>query len=658
MQTLRRALPPSLGIAGGSSPSGPAILPVLIRECNKDKTLKKLKYAALAGLLVLIVQQTVNSAQVAESIEVIQVSATRLDNSPIGASSVLTRAEISQINPASTIDLLARMPHVDVSQNSNSGGLSFISIRGGEFNFTLVTIDGIAVNDSTNSRGGGFDFNQINPAAIERIEVYRGGINTIYGGDAISGVINIVTRDATAPVLILELGQQKQLNGSLTTSHKINDDLGILASVSTRNKEVSSFENIAADQLLLKARYQKSKLDLAGLYTYNQSKVNSFSEDSGGQIFANPMIAEKRDSEQSLIGLNAKYKYDSQLSVNLSLSYLHREEEIDNPGIVDAVFSGIPASIITSEYKRSEIDVFSTIKLAQNSQTIIGANLRQQDGSNRGFLDFGFPLPVDYDFSQDISSAYIETKHQVNDWTFEASARYDSPEDFDNETTFRIGAAYLLSQKSSLFSLVNQGYKLPSFFALAHPLVGNSELKPERSRNFELGFSSQISDDIFYSLVYFENQFKDLVDFDAELFTNVNRNSVDTSGIELDINAKLSSRINLTANMRYLDIDTEQGVVLRKRPNISGNLRFEAVYENISASVYVDFRDDFRDSSIASGFVRLSGYTSLGISTTVDLLEQLQLTLNIENALGQKREDSVGFIQDDVEARFGVIYQF
>lgn len=592
------------------------------------------------------------------SVEIIQVSGTRLGDLPIGAFSILSRDQIAQINPSSTIDLLARIPHVDVAQNGNAGGLSYVSIRGGEFNFTLVSIDGIVVNDSTNSRGGGFDFNQINPASIERIEVYRGGINSIYGADAISGVINIVTRDSTEPVFTLEVGTHKQINSSLTLSHDINEKFSLLGSVSSQKKEKSEFEGVNSEQFLVKGRYQELQLNVAGLLTYNQTYANGFTEDSGGELFASPYVSEQRESEQSLLGLTTEYTLNDKASVKAQLSWLKRSEDIANPGITEGLFSGIPASLITSNYERLELDLYSALTFNDKTQIILGGNHRRQDGNNRGTLDFGFPLPVNYDFIQSISSVYIEAQHQVSEWTLEGSARYDSPEDFDNEMSFRLGAAYTLNDKHELFAVFNQGYKLPSFFALAHPLVGNIELQPERSDNFEIGFLSQISTDLRYTISYYENKFEDLVDFDAALFTNVNRNRVDTSGVELDVTTKINDLISLDANIRYLEIQADAGVSLRKRPNISGNLRLNMALKQSVTALFVDFRDDYLDSSIATGYVRLPGYAVLGVSSTIELSRKIQLIFNLENVMRKRIENSVGFIQDEREARVGLIYSF
>ncbi|WP_371193905.1 TonB-dependent receptor plug domain-containing protein [Glaciecola sp. SC05] len=598
-------------------------------------------------------------SQEQSSVEVVQVSGTRLNEGVLGAYSVIIREQIEQINPASTTDLLKRLPHVDVSENGSAGGLPFVSIRGGEFNFTLVTIDGIPVNDSTNSRGGGFDFNQINPSAIERIEVFRGGVNTIYGGDAISGAINIVTRDTTSPVLGLELGNNKDLNASLTASYQAYENLTVLASLSSQNKAVSSFEKLASDQILLKMRYQGTNHNVAGLLTHNQSDVSGFTEDSGGEVFAMPKIAEQRDSKQTLMGLTSTVNASDSLSLSAQLSWLRREEGIINPGISEGVFSGIPPSNIRSTYEKLEFDLYSNFQITDNTDLIFGGSHRTQDGKNRGELDFGGgPLQVDYDFSQDINSTYAELQHSAKNLTFELSARLDLPQSFDNETSVRLGVTYNVNKQYQIFATYNEGYKLPSFFALAHPLVGNSALRPERSKNFDLGFSSQFNENTQYSVVFYMNRFTDLVDFDAALFTNVNRNKVNTSGLEFDFITKINSHLNFVLNTRYLEIDADDGVVLRKRPNISGNASLDIAYKKTNNSIYIDFRDEFLDSSIATGFVRLPGHVSVGFSSVVNLSSNTDITINIENVLGKQIEDSVGFLQNDAQIRLGLTYRF
>ncbi len=86
--------------------------------------------------------------------------------------------------------------HVD--QVGGRGGTGSLYMRGADPNYTLVLVDGVRVNDPTNARGGSFDFSALDMADVERVEIARGPYSAVYGGDALAGVINIVTRHAPA----------------------------------------------------------------------------------------------------------------------------------------------------------------------------------------------------------------------------------------------------------------------------------------------------------------------------------------------------------------------------------------------------------------------------------------------------------------------------
>ncbi|MEZ4546331.1 MAG: TonB-dependent receptor plug domain-containing protein [Thermodesulfobacteriota bacterium] len=107
---------------------------------------------------------------------------------------VITREQIEERNPSSVAEILQQVPGLYVDQPASRGGVTSVYIRGGDPNFTLVLIDGVKVNDPTNNRGGSFDFSTLSPDNIERIEIVRDPMSSLYGSDALSGVINIVTK--------------------------------------------------------------------------------------------------------------------------------------------------------------------------------------------------------------------------------------------------------------------------------------------------------------------------------------------------------------------------------------------------------------------------------------------------------------------------------
>src|SRR3546814_575233 len=104
------------------------------------------------------------------------------------STAVGTAEDIERTQPVTALEPLDRVAGV---RAFSKGGLSYLSVRGGEPNFTLVLLDGIRVNDPTNSRGGAYDFEQIDPFALERIEVARSSLSAVHGADALSGVVHL-----------------------------------------------------------------------------------------------------------------------------------------------------------------------------------------------------------------------------------------------------------------------------------------------------------------------------------------------------------------------------------------------------------------------------------------------------------------------------------
>src|SRR3954470_11849609 len=129
----------------------------------------------------------------------IVVTGSRVAAAPeeLGANvTVLSRAAFDVEKPAKVADLLRRVAGVHIDPAGGRGGTGSLYMRGADPNYTLVLIDGVRVNDPTNARGGSFDFAALDVADVERVEIARGPYSAVYGGDALAGVINIVTRHA------------------------------------------------------------------------------------------------------------------------------------------------------------------------------------------------------------------------------------------------------------------------------------------------------------------------------------------------------------------------------------------------------------------------------------------------------------------------------
>ena len=179
---------------------------------------------SFTGIFTLptIVNAQATAPEVAQT--VVTVTDRAMPLSETAASVTILDQEFIRSTDADTAaDLLRAAPFVDIAQNGASGGLTTLSIRGGKPNFTLVMIDGVPVNDITNLLGGAFDFSSLPVDNIERVEIVRGPLSSLYGSDAIAGVINFISRKGSKfPVLDIsgEIGsffrRQAQLDAAGT----------------------------------------------------------------------------------------------------------------------------------------------------------------------------------------------------------------------------------------------------------------------------------------------------------------------------------------------------------------------------------------------------------------------------------------------------------
>src|SRR5690606_22683476 len=103
--------------------------------------------------------------------------------------SVINQEQLLQLSSHNLVDALRHIPSLWVEEQGGPGGVTSINLRGSEANHTLVLLDGVQLNDPTNTRGGAFDLKGINIESIERIEIIRGAQSAIYGSDALAGVI-------------------------------------------------------------------------------------------------------------------------------------------------------------------------------------------------------------------------------------------------------------------------------------------------------------------------------------------------------------------------------------------------------------------------------------------------------------------------------------
>ena len=606
----------------------------------------------------------------ARDLDTLVVTGTRLrdDLSRVpNSTTVIDLETIEARRDASVVDLLRAVPGVQITQYGGRGGLTSLFVRGSEPNFTVVMIDGIKVNDPNNTRGGSFDFSTLHVNDIERIEIVRGPQSSIYGSDALAGVINIFTKRGTRDFEVTvdaEAGRDDYYRGGVGLSGPVGEsgDFSLRAGYVDDGDPVegNDFTSTAVTGKLFVNPLEDMTVRLSGRYT--DSDAESFPEDSGGPDYAVIRDTDDRDSEDFAIGADMTWELSERFSLHALGSYYDHQENTDSPGIAPGVRDPVPPNGADTELERYEAASYLVWSMGSGFSSTVGADYWNEEGDSKGFVDFGFPIPTDFNLDRDIVGLFGELKYETAAITLQASVRRDDPDDEDDETSTKFGAVYRFQNGfSRVFANWGEGFKLPSFFALGHPLVGNPELKPEKSEGWDIGWGQElIEGQLSFTVSYYDNEFKDLIDFDFELFTNVNRSRVDTSGYELEFDYRPLDVLSFRAHATYLDIDAkEPGVQLRQRPDWRGGVSATWLpHRDWLVNVDWLYVDESYDTSVPTGGLMLDSYNRVDATVTWDATQKLSVTLAVDNLLDESYEEAVGFPAPDIRPRVGIRYRF
>ena len=267
----------------------------------------------------------------------IVVTASRLEQPADNLSQtieIITREEIERLRAASATEVLRQIPGANVIQQGGRGGVSSILLRGGEPNFTVVLIDGVQVNDPTNTRGGSYDTGSLEQTQIGRIETIFGAMSPVYGSDALSGVINFITRDSSSGSDIsIEAGTQGYGSASGFYGGSLaNIDVGLGAWITDDDGDVdgASYEGRGMNG---KFSTEIGAAGTAGLSLgYQKTESTSFPEDSGGPELAVIRELDTRDATEARAGLDLGYVFANRWKTDLWASIYSRDEDYTSPG--------------------------------------------------------------------------------------------------------------------------------------------------------------------------------------------------------------------------------------------------------------------------------------------------------------------------------------
>ena len=540
---------------------------------------------------------------------------------------ILNSEDIRLRGIRSAIDAISSSPGVTSKKNGSFGGVGSVRIRGAASSQTLVLVDGVPVNDAS-SPGGGYNFEYLDTSNIERIEVLRGSQSTLWGSDAIGGVVNIFTKSAedNSVNILSETGSfgLKKINSEFGLVSNIGKFLFLiddtsLDGISKADKKDGNIEKdgFETNSYSFKGDIEVNNIEIKGLLSYIKSDVEY---DSFG------FVTGVQDGDERSI--------TEEFTGNFTIKFNLFGDKLEN----------------TFSFNQSDI---SRDYFTDNNLTF-GADGDRRLYRYQGNTEFGKFNKIAFGFEKEESSVSLDKLsidslfflyqfQPIEDLFVSVGIRNDDNKGFNSKTTRKIAAAYKITENISIKSSWGEGFKVPTIFQTTFFCCGaksaNINIRPEESTSYDLGFDFILKDNFSFSLTYFKQDVNNQIDFSFGLGGYENIDFVESDGFEISTNSKISETINLFINYSYIDSIDGSGLRLINIPKDSGELVL--TYEpssKLSGSMTLKY-----NGSEISTYGNLNSWSRADINLFYKLNDFSEVYFRVENLFDENYQQVYGY---------------
>lgn len=568
-------------------------------------------------------------------------------------------------------DIISEYNSIALTETGAFGGSADIRIRGANPNHTVLLIDGVKVYDPS-SASGGFNFANLTLDNVDRIEIVRGPQSTLYGSDAMGGIVSMESKKPDAP--FFETGVESGSYYSL-----------------------SEYVNLGG--------FEKG---LHYSFGFSQFNTNGISKADPVTI---PNIQETDPYTRKSFSARLDYEVAENLTIGGTIRDVDARYEYDNPGSTTPRLrdndelvgkSNLLVYSIYAEQKLFDFYDYSTTYSyvntfrrnydypAATNDWYEGAVNRFDYQNNFHLLDYD-TFTVGYDHSQDISDSYSASRTSVNDQPkvfarnsalyLQNKAHYeelmgstqnmrvDSHSQFGTNVTYKIDGFYSAPTQTRVRGLWATSFKAPSLYQLYAPantgwlfLGGNSALQPEKGRSYEFGLDQYLFDKRFrMGATYFYNRFYNLIKYTTDATTRQssyqNAAKAKSLGMEYEIEANLfngratvSSGFDFTETKDY-STDNELVRVPKNQFNFKAKLKpVDRLF--IGMDIY------YNGINLSAGTDKMKPYTKVDLVAELTLIKGLSIYGRIENLLNKHYQEVRGYAEPGFSAYGGIRAKF
>lgn len=528
---------------------------------------------------------------------------------------VITQEEIKSRNVTTVQDALALLSGVKVTRSSGSwGNKGNIAMLGMQNKDTLILIDGQKIVGGH----GGTDIQQISLNMIERIEVVKGPASALYGSEAVGGVVNIITKSGASETFV-ELENLAGSRGLQKHSLSAGMPLGNIKTIinysynSTEgvNKETDEFNEFVLSGVLSYRFSPSLKINFRPYYSAQERKLDN--------------------REQKRFGFNSFLEWYpddiSRLSIRAS-RYTHEHFTGDkSTDWDDDLFE------IELNYNRIFMD---------NHNIIAGYHIIKEERDDRG---------KDAKGDQTLNSFFIQDEIDFNPLTLVLGVRVDNHDLWSTQTNPKVSMMYRLNDNWRLRASAGTGFNAPSLVRLKadgwrmgpNLVNANPDLKPEESTGFQFGLEYQLVNRLIAEMNFFRNDIKNLISSNVVSTPPppnmywINVDKAMTQGLEFNLKTLLSD--NISANLSYTYLDTEDKILKKELPNRpTHTVSIDINYQIPGIDAILNYESIYTGNSYddAENTENLGGYTVHNLAFSKHLNDNFQVFTRIDNLGGKK----------------------
>ena len=590
-----------------------------------------LRSGALAPVLSVLSLAVAASVHAQDALNNVVISASRTEQriqDALPATTLITRADIDRAQAVDLPSLIRNVTGIEIVQNGGAGTVSSAFIRGAESRHTLVLVDGIPINNLNFSAAA---LEHIPLVNVERIEVVRGNVSSLYGSNALGGVIQIFTRDAgTSPwtSLTAQVGSRGLVDVSGSTGVMKESGLALTASAQTlhfrgfnaiNQKELpgTNPDRDGYSRRVLSAGVSQdlSQLGRIGLKLSESKGVTEYDSQFGPAT-----QTDKSNFALTNASLYGQFKLASDLQLDANMgqtsdsldasvtAYPYRIKSSSQNSSLGLTWRALQGHIVTAGYE--------TTTQRLDSDTVYKKTERTLNASRLGYLI------------------------NQGDHLLQINLRQDDYSDFGMATTGLFGYGYRLTPTVRVSANTSTGFMAPTFNDLYYPYGGNPALRPEHLRSNEIAaqYASGAHD---LRVTYFDNQFTDLIGNNSS-YVRTNIAKAQNKGVELIYIGKFA---NSTINAGFTSQDPLNSITqkqLDRRAKILANFGLNQDLGAWSVGAQTRYSGERPDAGQTK---TLGAYFVSDLTASYQWSRDLKLNGRINNVFDRKFETAYGYNQ-------------